>query len=35
MTKDKARYAFFSSFGIPAYPDTAALALDSELALTA
>lgn len=25
MTKDKALYAFFSSFGIPAYPDTAVL----------
>lgn len=25
MTKDKALYAFFSGFGIPAYPDTAVL----------
>ena len=25
MTKDKALYAFFAGFGIPAYPDTAVL----------
>lgn len=25
MTKDKVLYAFFSGFGIPAYPDTAVL----------
>lgn len=30
VTKDKALYAFFSGFGIPAYPDTAVLNEDGE-----
>lgn len=30
MTKDKALYAFFSGFGVPAYPDNAVLNEDGE-----
>ena len=35
MTKDKALYAFFAGFGIPAYPDTAVLNENGEPELSA